>query len=117
MSRRPPARDFALGLALTVVLNRLGAGGDGASAGTRPVSASRSAAARPSPRRRPLTLFMLASLAVGLVLMLVFHSPVTLTIGVLALFAFIVSGVFLIADPAFLGPDEDLPALGDREPG
>ena len=57
--------------------------------------------------RRPLLLFMLASLAIGLVLMLVFEATLTRIVGVTALFAFIVSGVFLIADPAFLGPDED----------
>jgi hypothetical protein len=57
--------------------------------------------------RRPLLLFMLASLAIGLVLMLVFEATLTRILGVSALFAFIVSGVFLIADPAFLGPDED----------
>jgi hypothetical protein len=57
--------------------------------------------------RRPLLLFMLASLAVGLVLMLLFEATVTRIVGVTALFAFIVSGVFLIADPAFLGADED----------
>ena len=57
--------------------------------------------------RRPLLLFMLASLAIGLALMLVFEATLTRILGVTALFAFIVSGVFLIADPAFLGPDED----------
>ena len=57
--------------------------------------------------RRPLLLFMLASLAIGLVLMLLFEATLTRIVGVTALFAFIVSGVFLIADPAFLGPDED----------
>ena len=57
--------------------------------------------------RRPLLLFMLASLAVGLVLMLLFEATLTRIVGVTALFAFIVSGVFLIADPAFLGPDEE----------
>ena len=57
--------------------------------------------------RRPLLLFMLASLAVGLVLMLLFEATLTRIVGVTALFAFIVSGVFLIADPAFLGADED----------
>jgi hypothetical protein len=36
---------------------------------------------------------------------------------VAALFTFIVSGVFLIADPAFLGPDEDQEATSDRERG
>ena len=40
--------------------------------------------------------------------MLAFEALVTRILGVTALFAFIVSGVFLIADPDFLGPDEDL---------
>ena len=50
---------------------------------------------------------MLACLVVGLALMLAFESAVTRTLGVLALFAFIVIGVFLIADPAFLAREED----------
>jgi hypothetical protein len=51
--------------------------------------------------------FMLGSLAVGLVLMIGFEAVLTRVVGVLALFAFIVSGVFLIADPAFLDRDDD----------
>ena len=58
-------------------------------------------------KRGRLLRFMLASLAVGLVLMVVFEEPLTRIAGVLALFAFIVSGVFLIADPAFLAADDD----------
>jgi hypothetical protein len=50
--------------------------------------------------------FMFGSLAVGLVLMIGFEAPLTRIVGVLALFAFIVSGVFLIADPRFLDEDE-----------
>jgi hypothetical protein len=50
--------------------------------------------------------FMLGSLAVGLVLMIGFEAVLTRVVGVLALFAFIVSGVFLIADPAFLAADD-----------
>ena len=50
---------------------------------------------------------MLGCLAVGLVLMLAFESAVTRLLGVLALFAFIVIGVFLIADPAFLAEEEE----------
>ena len=57
--------------------------------------------------RRPLLLFMLASFAIGVVLMVGFEAILTRILGVTALFAFIVSGVFLIVDPAFLGPDED----------
>jgi hypothetical protein len=67
-------------------------------------------------RRRPLLVFMLASLTIGLVVMLVFHAPVTRVVGVAALFAFIVSGVFLIADPAFLGLDEDGTSFREDDP-
>jgi dolichyl-phosphate-mannose--protein O-mannosyl transferase len=61
----------------------------------------------PSVRRPPLVALMFASLVLGLVLMLLFEAPVTRILGVAALFTFIVSGVFLIADPAFLGTEQD----------
>ena len=61
----------------------------------------------PSVRRRPLLVFMFACLGVGMLLMLLFESWVTRLIGVVALFAFIGSGVFLIADPAFLAAEDD----------
>ena len=50
---------------------------------------------------------MFASLAAGLVLMIGFDAVLTRILGVLALFAFIVLGVFLIADPAFLDAEDD----------
>jgi len=50
---------------------------------------------------------MLGSFAVGLVLMVVFEHPVTRILGVLALFTFLITGVFLIADPVALGQEED----------
>jgi hypothetical protein len=56
---------------------------------------------------RALTVVMLGCLAVGLIAMLVFDSALTRVVGVLALFAFIVTGVFLIADPAFLAEEDD----------
>ena len=61
----------------------------------------------PSVRRPVLVALMFGSLALGLVLMLLFEAPVTRILGVAALFTFIVSGVFLIADPAFLGTEQD----------
>jgi hypothetical protein len=48
----------------------------------------------------------LGSLAAGLVLMIGFEATITRVLGVLALFAFIVIGVFLIADPAFLDEED-----------
>jgi len=57
--------------------------------------------------RRPLLGLMLACLGVGMPVMLIFHTPLARIVGVAALFAFIVSGVFLIADPAFLEAEDD----------
>jgi hypothetical protein len=50
---------------------------------------------------------MLGCLVAGLALMLIFESAISRVLGVLALFAFIVIGVFVIADPAFLAEDEE----------
>ena len=50
---------------------------------------------------------MLGCLGAGLVLMLGFESAITRVVGLLALFAFIVIGVFLIADPAFLAAEDE----------
>jgi hypothetical protein len=49
----------------------------------------------------------LGSLVLGIALMIPFDTPVTRTLGVVALFTFIVSGVFLVADPRFLAQDDD----------
>jgi hypothetical protein len=49
---------------------------------------------------------MLGCLGAGLALMLAFESAITRVLGLLALFAFIVIGVFLIADPAFLAAED-----------
>ncbi len=50
---------------------------------------------------------MLTCLVVGLVLMIGFEETVTRVLGVLALFAFVVIGVFVIAEPEFLGREDD----------
>jgi hypothetical protein len=54
-----------------------------------------------------LVAFMFACLGLGLLLMLLFEAWFTRLAGVACLFAFIVTGVFLIADPAFLGAEDD----------
>jgi hypothetical protein len=59
-------------------------------------------------RRRPLAVATLAALVVGVALVIVFDQPAPLAIGVLALVAFIVLGLFLVATPEFLGRDDDL---------
>ena len=56
---------------------------------------------------KPLIAFMFACLGLGLLLMLLFEAWYTRLAGVACLFAFIVSGVFLIADPAFLAAEDD----------
>lgn len=50
----------------------------------------------------------LAAVACGLLgvaLLIPFESPVTLTLGVLLLIAFVVVGVFAVAEPGFLDGD------------
>jgi hypothetical protein len=67
--------------------------------------------------KRPLMGVMLGCLAIGMVLMLVFDSAIARVVGVVALFAFIVTGVFLIADPAFLAAEDDEDRVGSRRAG
>ncbi len=59
---------------------------------------------RRAPRLRAATL---ACLLLGLALMLPFKATVTLALGIALLLAFVVCGVFLVADPAFLQGDEE----------
>jgi hypothetical protein len=53
-----------------------------------------------------LTALMFGCLAAGLVLMIGFEAAITRVLGVVALFAFIVLGVFLIADPELVDSDD-----------
>lgn len=57
-------------------------------------------------RRGPLSTFMLACFAVGMFLMLAFDATITRTAGMTALIAFMVSGLFLVADPATLDAED-----------
>jgi hypothetical protein len=52
--------------------------------------------------RRALTALMFASFVLGVLVMVVLEQAV----GVILLFVFIVSGVFLIADPEFLEQED-----------
>jgi len=56
--------------------------------------------------RGRLGAFTLAALVVALVLNLLFERTLTRIVGVAAMFAFIVAGVFLIASPRFLDAEE-----------
>jgi hypothetical protein len=58
-----------------------------------------------NPRRSKLAL--LALLALGLGLMLPFRETLTLAAGLACLVAFIVLGVFVIAEPGFLAGDDE----------
>ena len=60
---------------------------------------------------------LLATFAAAVVLMVAFEHVVTRVFGVLGLFAFIVGGVFLIADPAFLSQGEDGDAADEAPRG
>jgi hypothetical protein len=56
--------------------------------------------------RQRLGAFTLAALVVALTLNLLFEHTLTRIVGVVAMFAFIVSGIFLIASPSFLDAEE-----------
>jgi hypothetical protein len=71
-----------------------------------PAAAPPSPAVAPSPPGKR-ALVPLGFLAAGVLLMIPFEAWFTLLAGVLALFAFIVSGVFLIAAPALLNQEDD----------
>ena len=58
-------------------------------------------------RGSPLAIATVALLVAGMALMLPFEHAVTLTLGVLALLAFIACGVFLIANPEDLGREDE----------
>jgi len=64
--------------------------------------------------RDPLALVALAALAVAVLLMVAFDEWFTRLPGVLALFAFIVAGVFAIARPEFLEEEERAGDPGPR---
>ena len=57
--------------------------------------------------RGRLGAFTLAALVVALALNLLFEHTITRVIGVAAMFAFIVSGVFLIASPTLIDAEEE----------
>ena len=57
--------------------------------------------------RGPLALFMLGSFVVGVALMILFDATLTRVFGMTALIAFMVSGVFLVAHPALLDPEDE----------
>jgi hypothetical protein len=61
---------------------------------------------RPPPRRALLAL-TIGGFVVGATVMIFFESTPARIVGVVLLFTFIVSGVFLIADPAWLGRDDE----------
>ena len=56
--------------------------------------------------RRALAALVVASLTVGVALMLAFDSGVTRAIGVACLLFFVAGGLWLIAAPGFLAGDE-----------
>ena len=69
--------------------------------------------------RGPLATLMLVSFAVGMALMILFEATLTRVLGMAALTTFMVTGVFLVADPAMLAPEQDehRDAGGGGEPG
>jgi predicted lipid-binding transport protein (Tim44 family) len=62
----------------------------------------------PPARSKALLGVMVASVVVGLPLMLIFEDTITRIVGVLCLFTFIISGVFAIADPRLIEHEEQV---------
>jgi hypothetical protein len=58
-------------------------------------------------RHPPLLGVCVACFALGSAVMLAFEAPLARIVGVALLFGFIVSGIFLVADPEFLARDEE----------
>ena len=58
-------------------------------------------------RHPPLLPICVACFVLGAADMVLFEAPVARIVGVALLFAFIVSGVFLVADPDWLASDEE----------
>jgi energy-converting hydrogenase Eha subunit C len=58
-------------------------------------------------RGRPLLTVTLGCFLLGSAVMIAFEAPLARIVGVALLFGFIVAGVFLVADPAFLDRDEE----------
>jgi energy-converting hydrogenase Eha subunit C len=58
-------------------------------------------------RRPPLLVVCVACFVLGSAVMLAFEAPLARIVGVALLFGFIVSGVFLVANPEFLARGED----------
>jgi hypothetical protein len=56
---------------------------------------------------RRLFAVTLSSFVLGSLVMLLFEAPAARIVGVALLFCFVVSGVFLVADPDWLAGDED----------
>lgn len=109
------AADFVLGLVLRAILGRVQRpASQGATPRARRRRGGRGTGSRspaPSspggpPRRGPLLAATLGSFALGVPLMIIFEATITRILGVLLLFAFIVCGVFLVANPAFLAGEE-----------
>jgi hypothetical protein len=61
---------------------------------------------------RRLEALMLGSFAIGMVLMIGFHSTLTRVIGMTALVVFMVSGLFVVIAPELLEPEDGDPPVG-----
>jgi hypothetical protein len=113
--RRSPLAALLMAIGLGAVLDRLS--GDRRRvrrSAPGPVAVAAPAPAAETPADPSRAILPLVLLVVGAVSMLFFEATVTRVIGVLALFAFVVSGVFAIADPRWLA---GAPELGDPDAG
>jgi hypothetical protein len=99
-------RQIVLGAALLRLLRLLGRDGPrgGATAMSSAIPAQPFSA--DAPRNTKLLALSLGCFAVGALIMLVFHGDLARVAGVALLAAFVVTGLFLVADPRWLGDDD-----------
>jgi hypothetical protein len=99
-------RQFLAGLVLKFFLGRV-TREPAAVAPARPARLRPAPPPDPRPSRSPLLIVMLGCLVLGLPLMLLFENTFTRIAGVLLCFGFIISGVFVMANPADLGREAE----------
>jgi membrane associated rhomboid family serine protease len=101
------AREVLLGAALLRLLGLLGR--DAPQGGAYRLGRPDQPFATDAPRNPKLLGASLGCFAVGAFIMLLFHGDLARVVGVVLMVAFVVTGLFLVADPRWLAGEDDPP--------